>query len=66
MEQRWTVDRYDVPSGDLEFWALRRGKVPLAANQNNSSYVHARRCRQVAVRTGVAVLVAVAVGIALA
>ena len=66
MEQRWTVDRYDVPSGDLEFWALRRGKVSQAANQNDRGYVHARRCRQIMVRTGVAVLVAVAVGVALA
>ena len=39
MEQRWTVDRYDVPSGDLEFWALRRGKVTYAANQNDRGYV---------------------------
>jgi hypothetical protein len=65
MEQRWTVDRYDVPSGDLEFWALRRGKVS-HANQNDRSYVHARRCRQMMMRAGVAVLVAVAVGVALA
>ncbi len=42
MEQRWTVDRYDVPSGDLEFWALRRGKVPYAANQNDRGYVPTR------------------------
>jgi hypothetical protein len=65
MEQRWTVDRYDVPSGDLEFWAMRRGKVPHAANQNDRGYMPARRCRQMAMRTGVAVLVAVAVGVAL-
>ena len=25
MEQAWTVDKYDVPRGDLEFWATRRG-----------------------------------------
>lgn len=27
MEQSWTVDKYDVPSGDLEFWAWRRGLI---------------------------------------
>ena len=66
MEQRWTVDRYDVPSGDLEFWALRRGKVPYAANQNDCGYVPACRRRQIMMRTGVAVPIAVAVGFALA
>jgi hypothetical protein len=34
MEQSWTVDKYDVPSGDLEFWARRRGAMPVPANQN--------------------------------
>ncbi len=34
MEQAWTDDRYEVPNGDLEFWAKRRGKVPVAANSN--------------------------------
>ena len=34
MKQSWTVDKYDVPSGDLEFWATRRGIMPEAANQN--------------------------------
>jgi hypothetical protein len=62
MEQRWTVDRNDVPSGDLEFWALRRGKAPHAVNQNNHGYVPTRSC---VMRTGVAVLIAVAVGVAL-
>ncbi len=28
MEQSWTFDKYDMPSGDLEFWAIRRGMVP--------------------------------------
>lgn len=27
MEQAWTVDKYDVPRGDLEFWATRRGML---------------------------------------
>ncbi|MDQ2706100.1 MAG: hypothetical protein M3Y43_13120 [Pseudomonadota bacterium] len=63
MEQRWTIDRYDEPSGDLEFWALRRGKVPHAVNQNERGHVPTRRCMM---RTGVAVLVAVALGVALA
>jgi hypothetical protein len=63
MEQRWTVDRNDVPSGDLEFWALRRGKVPHAVNQNDRGYVPTRGC---IMRTGVAVLIAVALGVALA
>jgi hypothetical protein len=62
MEQRWTVDRNDVPSGDLEFWALRRGKVPHAVNQNDRSYVPTRHC---VMRTGIAVLIAVALGVAL-
>jgi hypothetical protein len=66
MEQRWPVDRYDVPSGDLEFWAMRHGKVPYAANQNDRGYVPVHRCRQMMMRTGVAVLVAVAVGVVLA
>lgn len=34
MEQAWTDDRYEVPNGDMEFWAQRRGKVPVAANSN--------------------------------
>lgn len=64
MEQRWTVDGYDMPSGDLEFWAIRRGNVPLAANQNKKGAA-AGRGRQFLMRSGVAVLVAIAVGIAL-
>jgi hypothetical protein len=66
MEQRWTVDRYDVPSGDLEFWAMRRGKVPHAANQNDCRYVPACRRRQIMTRVGLAVAVAAVVGFALA
>ena len=66
MEQRWTVDRYDVPSGDLEFWAMRRGKVPHAANQNDCRYVPACRRRQILMGVGVAVAVAAAVGYVLA
>jgi len=66
MEQRWTVDRDDVPSGDLEFWALRHGKVQHAANQNDSRYVPACRRRQIATRVGVAMAVAAMVGLALA
>ena len=27
MEQAWTVDKYDIPRGDLEFWATRRGML---------------------------------------
>ena len=65
MEQRWTVDRYDVPSGDLEFWAMRRGKVPHAANQNSTGYVPVSRRRQIMMRVGVAMAVAAAVGFAL-
>ncbi len=57
MEQSWTFDRYDVPSGDLEFWAIRRGTFPRAEPQG--------RRRQILMRTGVAVLAAVAVGVAL-
>ena len=49
MEQSWTVDKYDVPSGDLEFWATRRGKMPVAANQNDHDFVPVNR-RQ---RTGI-------------
>jgi hypothetical protein len=63
MEQRWTVDTYDVPSGDMEFWAVRHGKVPHAANRNERSAV-ARRSR-IFVRAGLVVLAAVAVGVAL-
>ena len=65
MEQRWTVDRYDVPSGDLEFWAMRRGRFPHAVNQNDSRYVPIRRRKQIMMRVGVAVAVAAAVGFAL-
>ena len=64
MEQRWTVDGYDMPSGDLEFWAIRRGNVPQPANQNVKGAA-AGRGRQVLMRSGVAVLFAVAVGMAL-
>ena len=66
MEQRWTVDKYDVPSGDLEFWATRLGKMPAAANQNDCRYVPACRRRQIMMRVGFAVAVAAAVGFALA
>ncbi|HEY6631704.1 MAG TPA: hypothetical protein VIZ90_09650 [Rhizobiaceae bacterium] len=65
MEQRWTVDRYDVPSGDPEFWALRHGMAQRAANQNDSRYVPACRRRQVATRIGLAMAVAAVVGLAL-
>ena len=65
MEQRWTVDRNDVPSGDLEFWATRTGKMPSAANQNDCRYVPACRRRQIMMRVGLAVAVAAAVGFAL-
>ena len=65
MEQRWTVDRYDVPSGDLEFWATSTGKMPSAANQNDCRYVPACRRRQIMVRVGLAVAVAAVVGFAL-
>lgn len=65
MEQRWTVDRYDVPSGDLEFWALRRGKIPHAANQNDCRHIPACRRRQIMMRVSLAVAVATAVGLAL-
>jgi hypothetical protein len=66
MEQRWTVDRYDVPSGDLEFWATRTGKMPEAANQNDCRYVPGCRRRQTMMRISLAVAVAAAVGFALA
>lgn len=65
MEQRWTVDRYDAPSGDLEFWAMRRGKVSNAANQNDCRYVPACRRRQIMMRVSMAVAVAAVVGLAL-
>ncbi|MEW9805186.1 hypothetical protein [Mesorhizobium marinum] len=65
MEQRWTVDRYDVPSGDLEFWALRLGKIPAAANQNDCRYVPGCRRRQIMMRVSLAVAVAAAVVFAL-
>ena len=65
MEQRWTVDRYDVPSGDLEFWAMRRGKFPAAANQNDCRYIPACRRRQMMMRVSMAVAVAAVVGLAL-
>lgn len=60
MEQSWTVDRYDVPVGDLEFWAIRRGKLPQAANRNERG----RRGRLLT-HAGIALIVAVAVGMAL-
>jgi hypothetical protein len=53
-----------MPSGDLEFWAIRRGTVPQPANQNLKG-APAGRGRQVLMRSGVAVLFAVALGIAL-
>ena len=66
MEQRWTVDTDDVPSGDLEFWATRRGKMPAAANQNDCRYVPACRRRQIMMRVSAAMAVAAVVGIVLA
>ncbi len=38
VKQSWTVDKYDVPSGDLEFWARRRGMMPETANQNPQGF----------------------------
>lgn len=35
MEQKWTDERHDVPEGDLEFWARRRGDYPPAGNPND-------------------------------
>lgn len=64
MEQSWTVDRYDVPVGDLEFWAIRRGKLPLAANGNRRISQNSRRAR-ILTHAGIALLVAVAIGMAL-
>jgi len=64
MEQRWTVDGYDMPSGDLEFWAIRRGNVAQPASPNMKGAA-GDRGRQLLMRSGFAVLVAVAVGIAL-
>jgi len=61
MEQRWTSDRFDVPSGDLELWAMRRGKIPSPANQNGASASRGKRL----VGTGLAVLAIVAMGVAL-
>jgi len=37
MEQAWTVDKYDIPRGDLEFWATRRGILKQSANRNAAS-----------------------------
>jgi hypothetical protein len=62
MEQRWTNDRFDSPSGDLEFWAMRRGKTRSPADQN--AYSTASRNRTI-VGTGLAVLAIVAMGVAL-
>lgn len=62
MEQRWTSDRFDVPSGDLELWAMRRGKIACPANQNEPG---AGRRRKTIVGTGIAVLALVAMGVAL-
>jgi len=53
-----------MPPGDLEFWAIRRGNVPQPANQNLKT-APAGRGRQVLMRSGVAVLFAVAVWMAL-
>jgi hypothetical protein len=64
VEQRWTVDGYDMPSGDLEFWAIRRGNIPQPANQNLKG-VAAGRGKKVLMGSGFAALMAVAVGIVL-
>ena len=37
MEQAWTVDKYDIPRGDLEFWATRRGILKQSATRNAES-----------------------------
>lgn len=60
MEQRWTNDRFDSPSGDLEFWAIRHG-IRSPANQN----VRPEASRNRVVKTGLAVLALVAMGVAL-
>jgi hypothetical protein len=65
MEQSWTVDKYDVPSGDLEFWATRRGKMPAVANQNDRDFVPVGRRKRVLLRGGLAVLAAVLIGVVL-
>lgn len=61
MEQRWTNDRFDAPSGDPEFWAMRRGKIASPANQNEPGATRRRKI----VGTGIAVLALVAMGVAL-
>ena len=60
MEQRWTNDRIAAPSGDLEFWAMRHG-IPSPANQNGRPAASRHRI----VKTGLAVLAIVAMGVAL-
>jgi len=37
MEQAWTFDKYDMPRGDLEFWATRRGILDGSANRRARS-----------------------------
>ena len=43
MEQAWTFDKYDVPRGDLEFWATRRGILDGPANRRARSVAVGRR-----------------------
>lgn len=63
MEQRWMVNSNDVPAGDLEFWAMRRGRVMPPSNPGGCD--PAARRRKVLVRAGISVLAAVAIGIAI-
>ena len=43
MEQAWTFDKYDVPRGDLEFWATRRGILDGPASRRARSVAVGRR-----------------------
>ena len=62
VKQSWTVDKYDVPSGDLEFWATRRGIMPEAANQNLRD---SKRGPGIVRRVAVAASLAILIGFAL-
>lgn len=63
MEQRWMIDSNDVPTGDLEFWAMRRGRLMPPPNEGGGD--PASRRRKVLMRAGISVLAAVAIGMAI-
>ncbi len=63
VEQAWTMDKYDVPQGDLEFWAMRRGIEP--AGRNGACAAENRWGATLARRLAIVAVLAYAAGLAM-